>query len=179
MTLLFHPHWRSYSSSSFSTVRVISSSFLRLLIFLPTVLIPAYDSFNPAFCIMYSAYKLNKQSDNIQPCLTPFPILNQSVVPYKVPVVTPWPAYKCLRRQVKWSGICTSKGFVVVNFGVSLEIVSKLLNWWLFSEIFLVWQCLSHAYSWKTSQNILGSQHFLLKICSCFHMVFYILSFCL
>ena len=30
--------------------------------------------------MMYSAYKLNKQSDNIQPC-TPFPIWNQSVVP--------------------------------------------------------------------------------------------------
>ena len=28
---------------------------------------------------MYSAYKLNKQSDNIQPWHTPFPILNQSV----------------------------------------------------------------------------------------------------
>ena len=34
-----------------------------------------------AFCIMYSVYKLNKQDDNIQPWHTPFPILNQSVVP--------------------------------------------------------------------------------------------------
>ena len=34
---------------------------------------------------MYSAYKLNKQGDNIQPCRTPFPILNQSVVLFKVP----------------------------------------------------------------------------------------------
>ena len=31
---------------------------------------------------MYSAYKLNKQGDNIQPWPTPFPTLNQSVVPY-------------------------------------------------------------------------------------------------
>ena len=30
---------------------------------------------------MYSAYKLNKQGDNIQPWHTPFPIWNQSVVP--------------------------------------------------------------------------------------------------
>ena len=29
----------------------------------------------------HSAHKLNKQGDNIQPCLTPFPILNQSVFP--------------------------------------------------------------------------------------------------
>ena len=31
--------------------------------------------------VEYSAQKLNKQDDNIQPCHTPFPILNQSVVP--------------------------------------------------------------------------------------------------
>ena len=30
---------------------------------------------------MYSAGKLNKQSDNIQPWCTPFPIWNQSIVP--------------------------------------------------------------------------------------------------
>ena len=29
--------------------------------------------------MMYSAQKLNKQNDNIQPCLTAFPILNQSM----------------------------------------------------------------------------------------------------
>ena len=29
-------------------------------------------------------YKLNKQCDDTQPCCTPFSILNQSVVPYKV-----------------------------------------------------------------------------------------------
>ena len=28
--------------------------------------------------MIYSAYMLNKQDDNIQPCHTPFPILNQS-----------------------------------------------------------------------------------------------------
>ena len=27
---------------------------------------------------MYTAYKLDKQSDNIQPYITPFPIVNQS-----------------------------------------------------------------------------------------------------
>ena len=31
--------------------------------------------------MMYSAYKLNEQGDNIQPWCTPFPIWNQSVVP--------------------------------------------------------------------------------------------------
>ena len=34
-----------------------------------------------AFRMMYSAYKLNKQGDDIQLRRTPFPIWNQSVVP--------------------------------------------------------------------------------------------------
>ena len=43
------------------------NGYLWLLIFLPAILIPACTSSSPAFCIMYSAYKLNKQSDSIQP----------------------------------------------------------------------------------------------------------------
>ena len=58
-----------------SSSRVVSSAYLRLLIFLPAVLIPACASSNPAFHMMYSAYKLNKQGDNIQPCHTPYPVL--------------------------------------------------------------------------------------------------------
>ena len=45
-----------------------------------------------AIRMMYSAYKLNKQSDNIQPCHAPFPILNHSVVPCKVLTAASWPA---------------------------------------------------------------------------------------
>ena len=57
----------------------MSSTYLRLLIF-PAILIPACASSSPAFLMMYSAYKLTKQGDNIQPQWTPFPIWNQSVV---------------------------------------------------------------------------------------------------
>ena len=39
-------------------------------------------SSSPEFGIKYSAYKLNKQGDNISTCYTPFPISNQSVVPF-------------------------------------------------------------------------------------------------
>ena len=35
--------------------------------------------------MMCSAYRLNKQGDSRQPCRTPFSILNQSVVLYRVP----------------------------------------------------------------------------------------------
>ena len=68
---------RLFSSSSLSAIRVVSFAYLRLLIFSLAVLIPACASFSPAFCLMYSTYKLNKQDDNIQPWCTPFPIWNQ------------------------------------------------------------------------------------------------------
>ena len=58
---------RLFSSSSLSAIRVVSSAYLRLLIFLPAILIPAYASSSPAFLMMYSAYTLNKQGDNKQP----------------------------------------------------------------------------------------------------------------
>ena len=96
---------RLFSSSSLSAIRVVSSAYLRLLIFLPTILIPAYASFSLEFHMMYSAYMLNNQCDIIQPWHTPFPIWNQSVVPCPVLTVPSWPPYRFLRRQVRWSGI--------------------------------------------------------------------------
>ena len=74
----------TFSSYLPSAIRVESSAYLRLLIFLPAILIPACASSSPAFLMMYCAYKLNKQGDNIQPWHTPFPIWNQSVVPRPV-----------------------------------------------------------------------------------------------
>ena len=57
---------RLFSSSLLSAMRVVSSAYLKLLIFLLAILIPACESSSPAFHMMYSAYKLNKQSDYIQ-----------------------------------------------------------------------------------------------------------------
>ena len=104
-TLLFDIIKRFFSSSLLSAIRVVSSAFLRLLIFLPAILILACASSSPAFLMMCSAYKLNKQGDNIQPWCTPFPIWSQSVVPCPVLTIASWPAYRFLRRQVRWSGI--------------------------------------------------------------------------
>ena len=96
---------RFFSSSLLSVIRVVSSAYLRLLTFLSTLLIPACASSSPAFHMMYSAYKLNKQGDNIQSCCTLFPISNQSIVPGPVLTVASWHACSFLRRQVRWSGI--------------------------------------------------------------------------
>ena len=54
-----------FSFSLLSAIRVVSSAYLRLLIFLAAILIPACVSSSLAFYMMYSAYKLNKQDDNI------------------------------------------------------------------------------------------------------------------
>ena len=58
---------RLFSSSSLSAISVVSSAYMKLLILLPTILIPACDSSSLVFCMMYSVEKLNKPSDNIQP----------------------------------------------------------------------------------------------------------------
>ena len=110
-----------------STIRMVSSACLRLLIFLLATLISACDSSSLPFHMMYSAYKLNKQGDNIQVWHTSFPVWKQSIVPCLVLTVASWPAYRFLRRQVRWTGIPISlrifqfvaihtvKGFRVVN----------------------------------------------------------------
>ena len=99
---------RLFSSSSFSAIRVVSSRYLRLMIFLSTILIKACASSSLAFHMMYSTYKLKKQCDNIQPWCTSFLIWNQSVVPCPVLTVPSWPAYRFLRRKVSWFGILIS-----------------------------------------------------------------------
>ena len=55
-TLLFHFHQEA-NSSSLSAIRVVSSAYMRLLIFLLAIFIPACASSCPAFCMMYSAYR--------------------------------------------------------------------------------------------------------------------------
>ena len=69
----------------------------------------------------------HNQGDSVRPCCTPFMIWNQSVVPCPVLTVASWPAYRLLKRQIRWSGspiylrifqlvvVHTVKGFGIVN----------------------------------------------------------------
>ena len=59
------PSSRGSSVPLVSAPRLISSAYLRLLIFLLAILNPACDSSNLTFHIMYSACKLNKQCNRI------------------------------------------------------------------------------------------------------------------
>ena len=63
-SLSFTFNKRLFSSSSLSPIRGISAC-LRLWTFRPAILTPACASSNLAFHMMNSAYKLNKQGDNI------------------------------------------------------------------------------------------------------------------
>ena len=81
----------------------------------------------PRILFVYSAYKLNKQGDNIQLWHTPFPVLNQSVVPCLVLTVSSWPACRFLKRQVRWSGILTLRifQFVVIHTVKGFRVVNE------------------------------------------------------
>ena len=79
-----------------------------------------------AFRIMYSAYKLNKQGNNIQPCHTPFPILNQSVVPCLVLAAASQLAHRFLRRQICYFLLFkNSPQFIVTHTVKGFSIVSE------------------------------------------------------
>ena len=51
---------RLFTSSSLSAIRVVSSAYLKWLLFLPAILITACYYSSLAFCMMHSAYNLNK-----------------------------------------------------------------------------------------------------------------------
>ena len=116
---------RLFSFSSFSAIRLMLSAYLKLLIFLPAVLIPACASSSWAFHMMYSACKLNKQGDNIQPQHTPFLIWNQSGVP--CPVLTCF--LTCIQisqeaSQVVWYSQGNSDGLYFLG-------LQNHCRWWL------------------------------------------------
>ena len=93
---------RLFSSSSLSAIWVVSSSYLRLSIYLLEILIPACASSSLALHMMYSEYKLNMQGDNMQPWHTDFLIWHQSF-PCPVRIVASWPAYRF--PGGRWGGL--------------------------------------------------------------------------
>ena len=60
---LGHTFWQTGTPG---TIRMVSSTYLRLLVFLLAILIPACALSSLAFLMTHSAQKLNKQGDNIQ-----------------------------------------------------------------------------------------------------------------
>ena len=133
------------------------SAYVRLLIFLLAILITACASSSPVFLMKYSAYKLNKQGNNIQPWRTPCPIWNQSVVPCPVLTVASWPAYRFLKRQVRWSGIPISWR---IFHSLWWSTQSKALAYaWSYDWVFTLHEM------WRTHATLLSS----LFLCLLYH----------
>ena len=180
---------RLFSSSLFA-IRVVSSAYLRLLIFLLAISIPAWASSSLAFLMMYSAYKLNKQGDNIQPWCTPFPIWNQSCSMYSSNCCF----LTCIQifqeaGQVVWYShllknfpqfvvIHTVKGFGIVNkaeIDVFLELfcffydpmdVGNLISGSsAFSKTSLnIWKSMVHVLLKPGLENV---EHYFTRMCCC------------
>ena len=131
--------------------------------------------------MMYSAYKLNKQDNNIQPWCTPFLIWNQSIVPCLVLTVASWPAYRFLGRQIRHSGIPTYwrifqffeihmvKGFSIVSEAevdvflnsFAFSIIQQMLAIWFLLPLPLLnptWTsgCSRYTYCWSLAWRILS-----------------------
>ena len=138
-TLSYKP---TFSLSSFDFIKRLFNSYLLSAIrggvicisevdISPGNLDSSFASYSLAFLIMYSAYRLSKQGDNIHPWHTPFPIWNQSFIPYLVLTVASWPAYRFLGRQVRWSSIP--------------------ISWRIFHN--LLWSKQSKAFIWSIKQK--------------------------
>ena len=130
---------RLFSSSSLSAMRVVSSVYLRLLIFLPAILVPACESSNLAFHIIHFA---NWQYTALT---CSFPSLE--------PVDCSMPSFSCCfltcvqvsQEASKWSGIPISwwifqfvvihivKGFSVV-YEAEVDVFSGILLLFLWSS---------------------------------------------
>ena len=104
---------------------MVLSAYLRLLISLPAIFIPACAPSSPTCHMMYSACRLNNQGDNIQPWCTLFPDLESVCCSMSR---FPETCIQFLRRQVRWSGISISKNFpqfVVIHTVKGFGIVNK------------------------------------------------------
>ena len=167
---------RLFSSSLLSAIRMVSSAYLRLLMFLPAILIPSCASSSLAFHLMYSAYKLNKQDNN-----TAFAYSLPNLEPVRCSMsgsnrcFLTWIQVSQEAEKVAWYShlfknipqfvvIHTVKGFGVVNRAVDVFLEcccflydpTMLASWSLVPLPFLnpAWTSESSQYCWSLAWRI-------------------------
>ena len=125
-------HWKTW------IIKVMSSAYLRLLTFVPAILVSACASSSLAFHVMYFAYNLNKQSDNAQYWHSPFPILNQFIETCLVLTVDSWLVGFTEAGRVVWYYhlFKNSAQFVVIHPVKGFSIVDE-------ADVFLEFSCFS------------------------------------
>ena len=107
-------------SYSLSALRVVSSAYLRLLIFLPAILIPAWASSSPAFHTVYSAATAAK---SLQSCPTLCDPIDGSPPGSTVPGILQ-------ARTLEWVGISFSNAWKWKNKVKSLGHIWLLVTLW-------------------------------------------------
>ena len=80
---------------------------------------------------MYSAYKLNKQGDNIQPCWTCFPILNQSLFCCSV-------VQSCLTLCDPMDCKYTRLPWLYLNFTFTTRYIHNWVSFQLWPSLFII-----------------------------------------
>src|SRR6218665_618818 len=80
----------------------ISSAYRKLFIIRPLIVIPIQLSASADSLITFSEQPLNDSGDIRQPCLTPFPILNHSVVSLSMRTAACWLSYRLLNTFTTW-----------------------------------------------------------------------------
>ena len=160
---------RPFSYSSLSAIRVVSSAYLRLLIFLPAIFIPTSISFSPAFHMRYSACKVNKQGDNttvthrvtessLDVLLSPFGTSCCSMSSS----VSSWIAYRFPKRQVRWSGILISWRifqFVVIHTVKGFSVINE-------AEVYIFLEFPCFIYDPTDVDNLISGSSFLNTACN-------------
>ena len=153
---------RLFNSSSFSAFRVVSSEYLRLLMFLLPILNPACYSCSALFLMMCSVYRLKNQGNSrLSCCSRSFLILNQSVVPYRVLTVAYWLAYRFLRRQVRWCGSPISKSFPQF---LMIQSQRLYLCWWNRDRWFFFLKFPCFFYNPVIVSNLISGSSFFSKL---------------
>ena len=107
---------RLFSSSSLFAIRAVSSAYLRSLIFLPAILIPACASYSPVFLIMYSA-----AAKSLQLCPTLWDPIDSSPPGCPVPGILQ-------ARTLEWVAISFSSCSVLAIPWTALHI-SSMSRW--------------------------------------------------
>ena len=107
-------------SYSLSALRVVSSAYLRLLIFLPAILIPAWASSSPAFHTVYSAATAAK---SLQSCPTLCDPIDGSPPGSTIPGILQ-------ARTLEWVGISFSNAWKWKNKVKSLGHIWLLVTLW-------------------------------------------------
>ena len=90
-----------FSSPSLSAIRVVSFAYLRLLIFLPAILVQLV--LHPVQHFAWCTFHVSLLSRVQYTALTYVPCWNQFILSCPFLTVASWPAYMFLRRHVRWS----------------------------------------------------------------------------